>query len=43
MLADAADHLMLDVWEFTNDWADIRIGEDSVCLFASFVSDLTEC
>lgn len=30
MLADAADHLMLDVWEFTSNWADIRLGEDAV-------------
>jgi extracellular matrix protein 14 len=31
MLADAADHLLLDVWEFTSNWADIRLGEDVVC------------
>jgi extracellular matrix protein 14 len=30
MLADAADHLLLDVWEFTNNWADIRLSEDVV-------------
>jgi extracellular matrix protein 14 len=30
MLATAADRLLLDVWEFTNNWADIRLGEDVV-------------
>jgi len=30
MLAEAADHLLLDVWEFTSNWADIRLGEDVV-------------
>lgn len=30
MLADAADHLLLDVWEFTDNWVDIRLREDTV-------------
>lgn len=30
MLANAADRLLLDVWEFTENWADIRLGEDVV-------------
>lgn len=30
MLAEAADHLLLDVWEFTDNWADIRLREDTV-------------
>lgn len=30
-LAEVADTLLLDVWEFTNNWADIRIREDDVC------------
>lgn len=30
-LAEAADTLFLDVWEFTNNWADIRLREDDVC------------
>lgn len=30
-LADAADTLFLDVWEFTQNWADIRLREDDVC------------
>ncbi|XMA07954.1 hypothetical protein WAI453_000745 [Rhynchosporium graminicola] len=29
-LAKAADTLFLDVWEFTNNWADIRLREDDV-------------
>ncbi|KFY82237.1 hypothetical protein V500_10701 [Pseudogymnoascus sp. VKM F-4518 (FW-2643)] len=29
-LAEAADILFLDVWEFTNNWADIRLAEDDV-------------
>ena len=29
-LADAADTLFLDVWEFTDNWADIRLREDDV-------------
>lgn len=33
MLAEAADHLLLDVWEFTSNWADIRLGEDVVSLY----------
>lgn len=30
-LAEAADTLFLDVWEFTNNWADIRLRQDDVC------------
>ena len=30
-LAEAANTLFLDVWEFTNNWADIRLREDDVC------------
>lgn len=30
MLAEVADHLLLDVWEFTDNWADIRLREDTV-------------
>lgn len=29
-LAQAADTLFLDVWEFTDNWADIRLAEDDV-------------
>lgn len=31
-LAEAADTLFLDVWEFTNNWADIRLRQDDVRL-----------
>lgn len=31
-LAEAADTLFLDVWEFTGNWADIRLREDDVRL-----------
>lgn len=31
-LAEAADTLMLDVWEFAHDWVDIRLSKDSVPL-----------
>lgn len=31
-LAEAADVLFLDVWEFADDWVDIRLGTDVVCL-----------
>lgn len=31
-LAEAADTLFLDVWEFTNNWADIRLAEDDVAI-----------
>lgn len=30
-LAEAADTLFLDVWEFTSNWADIRLSQDDVC------------
>jgi extracellular matrix protein 14 len=29
-LAEVADTLFLDIWEFTNNWADIRLREDDV-------------
>lgn len=29
-LAEAADTLFLDVWEFTHNWADVRLREDDV-------------
>lgn len=29
-LAEAADTLFLDVWAFTNNWADIRLREEDV-------------
>lgn len=29
-LSEAADTLFLDVWEFTDNWADIRLREDDV-------------
>ena len=29
-LVDAIDVLILDVWEFTADWADIRLSKDIV-------------
>jgi extracellular matrix protein 14 len=34
-LSDAADTLFLDVWEFNNNWADIRLAEDDVCAFTN--------
>lgn len=34
-LAEAADTLFLDVWEFTNNWADIRLAEDDVSISRS--------
>lgn len=36
MLAEAADTLFLDVWEFTHNWADIRLREDDVNSAQSF-------
>ena len=32
-LAEAADTLFLDVWEFTSNWADIRLSQDDVSIF----------
>lgn len=29
-LAEAADEMFLDVWEFTRNWADVRLREDDV-------------
>ena len=34
-LAEAADTLFLDVWEFTGNWADIHLREDDVCLITT--------
>ena len=34
-LAEAADTLFLDVWEFTSNWADIRLREDDVSFACS--------
>ena len=31
-LSEAADTLFLDVWEFADSWADIKLREDDVCL-----------
>jgi extracellular matrix protein 14 len=31
-LAEAADTLFLDVWEFTSNWADIRLSQDDVSI-----------
>lgn len=31
-LAEAIDVLILDVWEFTTDWVDIRLSRDIVSL-----------
>jgi extracellular matrix protein 14 len=35
-LADASDVLFLDVWEFNEDWADIRVAKDVVSTTSSF-------
>jgi hypothetical protein len=40
MLAEAADTLFLDVWEFTNNWADIRLREDEVIAISFHSSGL---
>lgn len=39
-LAEAADTLFLDVWEFTSNWADIRLSQDDVGLLALVLSKL---
>lgn len=36
-LAEAADVLFLDVWEYADDWVDIRLGIDVVCLLTIVV------
>ena len=36
MLAEAADTLFLDVWEFTHNWADIRLRKEDVNSTTSF-------
>jgi extracellular matrix protein 14 len=38
-LAEAADTLFLDVWEFTSNWADIRLREDDVRWKAPLILD----
>ena len=38
-LAEAANTLFLDVWEFTNNWADIRLREDDVRVNLLFSRD----
>jgi hypothetical protein len=52
-LAEAADTLFLDVWAFTNNWADIRLREEDVrltCLksaashiLTTFLGPITPC
>lgn len=37
-LAEAADTLFLDVWEFTNNWADIRLREDDVGTYSDIMT-----
>lgn len=34
-LAEAIDVLILDVWEFTTDWVDIRLSRDIVSFYQS--------
>jgi extracellular matrix protein 14 len=36
-LAEAADTLFLDVWEFNSDWVDIRIAKDVVRPFPQYL------
>ncbi len=31
-LAEATNILFLDIWEFNDDWVDIRIAKDVVCV-----------
>ncbi|KAM3416906.1 hypothetical protein BST61_g8494 [Cercospora zeina] len=38
-LAEAADTLMLDVWEFAHDWVDVRLSKDSVPLLLGLLPD----
>ncbi|PPJ52703.1 hypothetical protein CBER1_11122 [Cercospora berteroae] len=38
-LAEAADTLMLDVWQFAHDWVDIRLSKDSVPLLLGLLPD----
>ena len=38
-LAEAADTLMLDVWEFSHDWVDIRLSKDSVPLLLGLLPE----
>ena len=40
-LADAVNILFLDVWEYTAEWADIRLSKDVVRLDASVSRDLS--
>ena len=37
-LAEAVDTLLLDVWDSTSDWVDIRLSKDTVCLSVSIIS-----
>ncbi|KAG0647777.1 metallocarboxypeptidase ecm14 [Hyphodiscus hymeniophilus] len=39
-LAEAADTLFLDVWEFTSNWADIRLREDDA--YSNLMPDLAK-
>jgi extracellular matrix protein 14 len=39
-LAEAADTLFLDVWEFTNNWADIRLREDDVGAYSRYYDQI---
>lgn len=38
-LAEAADTLFLDVWEFTSNWADIRLSQDDVPTLLGLLPD----
>lgn len=37
-LAEASDVLFLDVWEFNEDWADIRVAKDVVGSYTTLLS-----
>lgn len=39
-LSEAADTLFLDVWEFNNNWADIRLREDDVSTGSGYITRL---
>lgn len=41
-LSEAADTLFLDVWEFADSWADIRLREDDVCMMSNFVHSINK-
>jgi extracellular matrix protein 14 len=40
-IADAAQDLYLDIWEFNENWVDIRLAKDIVCV--SSVKDDVDC